>query len=442
MRPLLFPALLLALGELSAAGEFDLPVQETTLENGLKVLVLEDHAIPNAVTYTTWRVGSRNENVGATGLAHFFEHMMFQGGARYGAKFDTVMEARGGSNNAYTTRDVTVYQNWFPSSALELILDMEADRMGAMVFRPQTVETERGVVASERRSNMEVPASVMAEQLWAAAYTAHPYHWDVLGWMVDIQNWKQADLEQFFRANYAPNNATLAVVGAVDAGEVFRLVRAKMGPLQRQPERRPIHTKEPEQLGERRVVVENPRASLPQVMIAWHICETSHPDFAALDVLENLLFSGDSSRLVHLLVEHEQVCLGVGGGWQGFQFDPSLFTVELAMREGVPSARGEALVYGELARLASEGPGERELRKVKNGIRAEIVRRMATLDGKADLISETETFFGGWRNLPRRLEAIEAVTAEQVRKMLAKYFTVRNRTVVTLAIPEAPGCAQ
>jgi zinc protease len=429
------PCLLLAAAA-SAAGPFELNVADKTLGNGLKVLVLEDHSIPNAALYVAWRVGSRNERSGTTGVAHFFEHMMFLGGAKYGSKFDPVMEARGGSNNAFTTRDRTVYQDWFPSSALDLVLDMEADRMGGMVFRPATVESERGVVASERRMNMEDPGRAMGEQLWANAYVAHPYQWDVLGWMVDIENWRQSDLEEFFRAHYAPNHATLVLVGDVKAEEALRLVEAKMGAIPRQPERRPIHTAEPEQMGERRILFEHPNAQTAQVQIAWHIRETAHPDFPVHEVIEAVLLHGESSRLRQALVEEMQLCQAVGGGWQDYQFDPSLFTVELVMREGKGAGEGEAAACALLDALAKEGPTDRELQKAKNGLRAAFVRRMTTNDGRADLLAETELFFGGWRNLGERVAAVERVTAADVKRVAAATFTARNRTVVTLVAPE------
>lgn len=439
MRPIHLAAMALGLTAVGASRAMaldpSLPVVEHELPNGLKLLVLEDPAIPNAALYVGWRVGSRNEVPGITGLAHFFEHMMFSGGARYGGKFDPIMEAAGGANNAYTTQDCTVYQDWFPASALPLILDMEADRMRAMQFKEAVVETERGVVASERRLNMEEPAEVMREQLWATAYAAHPYQWSVLGHMVDIQNWRKEDLEQFFRTNYAPNNAVMVIVGAVKADQVLALVKEKFGSIPRGPERRPIHTQEPPQRGERRVVVEDPHATLKQVMAAWHICETSHPDFPVIEVLERLLLHGESSRLHQLLVEDERVCLDVGGGFQGYQFDASLFAVELTIREGQEPAKAEALLYQALSKLAAEGPTDRELEKAKNGLEAGVVRALKTINGKASLLVDAELFFGGWKKIGAVLAGLRAVTKDDVKRVASKTFTARNRTVVSLEVP-------
>jgi zinc protease len=423
-----------ALAAPAAAGDLDVPAREKTLGNGLKVVVLEDSSIPNCAINVWYRVGSRNERTGITGLAHFFEHMMFMGGAKYGDSFDRVMEAEGGANNAFTTFDNTTYQDWFPSSALPLVLDMERDRLSGMVFKPETVQQEREVVYSEYRSNMEDPSQRLAVLLRATAYTAHPYQWDVIGWEADIQGWKQSDLEEFFSAHYAPNNATLVLVGDVKTDEAFAAVEKALGAIPRKPERRPVHTAEPEQKGERRVVLEDERATLPQVSAVWHICATSHPDFPVLEVVEDVLLDGEASRLQRLLVEEEQICLGVGGGWQGHQFDPSLFTVDLTMRAGIAPAAGEKRVYEEIAKLAKDGPTERELRRVKNKNRADFVRNLSTIDGKAALLGETETFFGGWATVGKR---IEAVTAEDVKRVVAKYFRDQNRTVATLVNPKA-----
>src|SRR5499425_2734278 len=201
-----------------------LQVKTHTLKNGMKIIIEEDHSIPNVALYIFYRIGSRNERPGTTGLSHFFEHMMFNGAKKYGPKqFDVVMEANGGSNNAYTSRDVTVYQDWFPRSAMELIFDIEADRIRDLNFDPKKVESERGVVASERRTSVDGQnEGVLDEQLWATAFIAHPYQWPVVGWMSDIESWTMADLKHHFEMGYSPGNATMVVVGDVTPEEVFK----------------------------------------------------------------------------------------------------------------------------------------------------------------------------------------------------------------------------
>src|SRR5499433_61570 len=208
-------ALTVSLSTHTKAQNFD--VKTHTLNNGMKVLVQPDHSIPNVALYVFYRIGSRNERPGTTGLSHFFEHMMFNGAKKYGPKqFDQVMEAAGGSNNAYTSNDVTVYQDWFPRSALETIFDLEADRIQNLSFDPKMIASEREVVASERRTSVDNSnLGILDEQLSAAAFTAHPYQWPVIGWMVDIENWKMDDLKRHFELGYSPANATMVVTGDV-----------------------------------------------------------------------------------------------------------------------------------------------------------------------------------------------------------------------------------
>ncbi|MBV9887466.1 MAG: insulinase family protein, partial [Acidobacteria bacterium] len=211
----------------------EFPVATRTLKNGMKVLVQTDHNIPNIALYIFYRIGSRNERPGTTGISHFFEHMMFNGAKKYGpGELDKVMEANGGSNNAYTTRDVTVYQDWFPRSALPLIYDIEADRIRDLSFDPEKIKSEREVVASERRLSVDNEnAGVLDEQLWATSFIAHPYQWPVVGWMSDIEHWTMADLKHHFEMGYAPNNATMVVVGDVSPEEIFKLCEQYIEPI-------------------------------------------------------------------------------------------------------------------------------------------------------------------------------------------------------------------
>ena len=220
-----------------AKAQQEFPVTTRTLKNGMKVLVQTDHSIPNVALYIFYRIGSRNERPGTTGISHFFEHMMFNGAKKYGpGDLDKVMEANGGANNAYTTRDVTVYQDWFPRSALPLIYDMESDRIRDLSFDPEKVKSEREVVASERRLSVDNENNgVLDEQLWATSFIAHPYQWPVVGWMSDIEHWTMEDLKHHFEMGYSPNNATMVVVGDVSAEEIFKLCETYIEPIPTHP---------------------------------------------------------------------------------------------------------------------------------------------------------------------------------------------------------------
>src|SRR5215472_10214712 len=232
-------------------------VKTHTLKNGMKILVQEDHTIPNVALYIFYRIGSRNERPGTTGLSHFFEHMMFNGAKKYGpAELDKAMEAHGASNNAYTSQNATVYQDWFPRSALQLIFDIEADRIQNLSFDPQKIESERGVVASERRLSVDNQnGGALDEQLWATAFIAHPYQWPVVGWMSDIEHWTMDDLKHHFEMGYSPGNATMVVVGDVAAEEIFELCAKYIEPIPSHAPPPLVTTVEPQQMGERRVIL-------------------------------------------------------------------------------------------------------------------------------------------------------------------------------------------
>jgi zinc protease len=297
-------------------------IKTQTLANGMKVIVQEDHAIPNVAMYFFYKVGSRNEHPGATGVSHFFEHMMFNGAKKYGPKeFDRNMERNGGSNNAYTSNDVTVYTDWFPSSALELMFDMEADRIGDLAFDPKMIESERGVVYSERRSSVDNSNfGSLYELAEAAAFEAHPYHWPVLGWPSDIEAWTMQDLKSHWNMGYAPNNCVMVIVGDVNFDQVMALSKEFLEPIARRDPPPPVRTKEPEQLGERRVTLSKP-AQLPIQMILYHIPDSRDPDSTVLDVISTILTDGQSSRLYKQLVD-SQLAISANGGF-GESLDPT-----------------------------------------------------------------------------------------------------------------------
>jgi zinc protease len=429
--PLLLSLLFLP-GAVAPAQQLD--VKTHTLKNGMKILVHEDHSIPSVALYIFYRIGSRNERPGTTGLSHYFEHMMFNGARKYGPKqFDIVMEAAGGSNNAYTDYDVTVYQDWFPSSALELIFDLEADRIQDLAFDPKIIESERGVVASERRTSVDANnAGLLDEQLWATAYTAHPYQWPVIGWMVDIENWKMTDLKKHFEMGYSPSNATMVVAGDVTYDQIVSLAIKYIEPIPSHDPPPPVTTKEPEQMGERRVVIKK-FAQLPLLMTGWHVVESSHPDYFPLQVLQNILLGGESSRLYQRLVDKDQLALEVSGQ-MNLALDPTLFVIAVQPREGVTPAVVEKVLYEELERIKTDVT-ERELQKARNALVSGFYRAMKTINGKARALGSYEIFFGDYRRLFSVAEVYSKITAADVRRVAQKYFTEKNRTVATL-IPE------
>jgi zinc protease len=428
MRTLI--ALFLLASSLPAQG-----VRTHTLSNGMKMLVQEDHGIPNVAMYFFYRIGSRNEHPGATGLSHFFEHMMFNGAKKYGPKmFDKTMDNLGGNNNAYTSNDLTVYTDWFPSSALETMVDMEADRIRDLAFDPKIIESERGVVYSERRSSVDNSNyGALSELAEATAFMAHPYHWPVVGWPSDIESWSMDDLKNHFRMGYAPNNCLMVVVGDVTFDNVVALAKKYLEPIPRQEPPPPVRTKEPEQRGERRVTLSKP-AQLPLLMVLYHIPDSRSPDMQALDVAQTLLANGQSSRLYRRLVDTDQLALSVNA-FAREGLDPSTFRFTIQPRSGVDPAAAEKALYEELANLQNAPVPDAELRKAKNQMLANLYRQQKTIAGRANLLGDYEIYQGDYAKLFTEDRVIEAVTAADIQRVARQYFTARNRTVATL-VPE------
>jgi zinc protease len=407
-------------------------VETKTLKNGMKVLVQTDHSIPNVALYIFYRIGSRNEHPGTTGLSHFFEHMMFNGAKKYGpGELDKAMEANGASNNAYTTRNTTVYQDWFPRSALDLIFDIEADRIQYLSLDPKKVASEREVVYSERRTSVDANnAGILSEQLWATAFIAHPYQWPVVGWASDIERWTMDDLKHHFEMGYAPNNATMVVVGDVSPQEIFKLCEKYIEPIPRHEPPPPVTTVEPEQIGERRLVVRKP-AELPILMMAYHVPQTNNPDFYALNILRTILVQGESSRMYQRLVDQDQIALEVGASSEP-GFDPGLSIFYAQPKQGVDSQKCETAIYEELDKVKKGTVSDQELEKAKNIRLVEFYHQMRTINGRANTLGTYEVFFGDYRKVFDAAKNYSAVTKEDLQRVAQKYFSPNNRTAATL----------
>jgi zinc protease len=436
------PPALLDLGpKMQASGAPGVPagIQSVTLENGLEIIVWPDHDIPNVALYYFVRAGGRNASPGTTGLAHFFEHMMFNGtGDLEPGEFDRIMEAAGGQNNAYTSADVTVYQDWFPRSALEVVFELEAERLQNLAFDPETVESERNVIVSERRTTVDNNnISRLLEKVRATAYIAHPYQFPVIGWPSDIQSWTIDDLENFYRTYYAPNNITLVVSGDVTPDEILDLAEEYFEDIPAQDPPADIRTIEPRQRGERRIVIETD-ALTPMLHIAFHAGRAADPETVAMNLLLSTLVDGDSSRLHRLLVEEEQLAISIGG-LQFEGFDPGLVYFYATLPPGGDLARLEARIFEELARVAAEGVGDAELTKARNMALADYWRSMATISGKAAGLGEAAIFRGSYEKLFELPADIEAVSADELKAVAAAVFRRENATIGALYAPPAEG---
>ena len=378
---------------------------------------------------------------GITGLAHFFEHMMFNGTSkRAPGEFDRLMEGQGGSNNAFTSDDVTVYQDWVPRSALELVLDLEGDRLANLSFDPKVIESERGVVYSERRLRTEdINEGFLYEQMQATAFVAHPYQNPTVGWPADIQGWKVEDLQGFFKTNYAPNNCTLILVGDLSAEEGFALAKKYLEPIARQDPPPPVRTTEPEQMGEKRVYVER-EATTPLLYFAYKSPAANDPRGPAINLLMTILTEGNSSRLHRLLVEEKKLAIDVDGRFQE-GFDPMLTWLTLTLPEGANLEEVEATVDAALAELVAKGVTDAELARARNQFAATFWKQIATIDGKAALLGQFEVFEKDYQKLFDAPAQYEKVTREDVLAAAALVFQKNHRTVGILTSPPTANSA-
>lgn len=407
-------------------------VKTFTLDNEMKFIVVEDFSIPNANMYLFFKVGSRNEYQGITGLSHFFEHMMFNGAKKYGPKvFDEVMEFNGGANNAYTTEDLTVYTNWFPASSAEVMFDLEGDRISSLTIDPKMVESERGVVLSERRTSLEnSPWDKIIQSVQAAAFVEHPYHWPVIGYEDDMKNWTQKDLERYFKMYYAPNNCVVVVSGAMKYDEVKRLAEKYLGSIPAQEAPPEILLKEPKQTGERRVTVQKDVAN-PYIVIGYHVPDAKHEDYYSLSILSSILTRGQSSRLYASLVDEKQLSSMIFTSYNK-TFNPNLFYFYTSANSGVSETDIELAIYEELDKIKSSGITEKELQKIKNQKLMEFYSQVETINGKSNNLGTYELFFGDYKEMFEAPANFDKVTIEDVKNVANKYFKKSNRTVGVL----------
>ena len=421
----------------AARGGVQLDVARTKLGNGLTVLVHEDRSVPVVSTYLFYRSGSRNERPGRTGIAHLFEHMMFNGGTHTEGKFDEIIETNGGSTNGYTTRDFTAFMESFPAPALERVLWTEADRMRALAITPKNLEQERGIVKEERRLRIDDdPGGKLYEELYLAAYVASTYRWNTIGFMADLDLITLEDATEYFRTYYAPNNATLVLAGAVAPAEGFTLAERYFGSIPAQKPPGKIVDDEPPQSGPKLIRFRQP-AELPALAIGYHTVAAIHPDRPALDVLQSILSQGESSRLYRAVVRGPELATSVDVSFEsGIQ--PELFWFYAQARPGKSLAVVKAAILREVAQMRARPPDERELRKAKNLLQAGYVRGLKTVSGKANQLGVYETVYGDYAEMFREVDRWEAVTAADVQRVATAYLDEQKQTVVELIPSEKP----
>ena len=429
--------LLLAL----SIGCISLPVSanpfETTLENGLKVIVKEDRRAPSVVNMVWYRVGSMDEIDGSSGVAHVLEHLMFKGTENFASgEFNKRVAAMGGRDNAFTSRDYTAYFQQVPSDRIGDVIGLEADRMRHLRFSDDEFTKEIEVVKEERRLRTDdKPRSLVFEQLMATAFVAHPYRRPVIGWMTDLEQMRADDARGWYRTWYAPNNAVVVIVGDVDHEQVFGQVRAAFGDFRPEtlPERRRIV--EPEQKGPRRAVVRAP-AELPYVAMAWRAPTLrdldKDTDVYALQVLAAVLDGHEGARIPRNVVRGSQVAVSAGASYDGTGRGESLFIVDGSPSRGKTVDDVQAALLAEIAKVREEGISEAELRRVKAQVIASQVYEKDSLMGQAMEIGALDAIGMSWRDEELMIDRLRAVTADQVRDVALRYFSDDSLSVAVL----------
>jgi zinc protease len=427
---------LLATGP-AAARPYGERVTEATLDNGLKLILLEDHKAPVVVFQLYYRVGSRNERLGYTGLSHILEHITFKGTETVAPEaYSKIIQRNGGRTNAFTSQDNTTYFATLASDRVGVVIDLEADRLANLKVTNEQFLPERDVIMEERRLRIENdPVADLFEQLSASAYAAHPYQFPIIGWSTDIAQATLADVLAYHRTYYVPNNAFIVAVGDFDSAALTERIREAFEPIERGPLPPSVRAIEPPQHGARRVELERP-AQLPFVAMAYHVPNLLSPDAAALEVLSAILAGGDSARLHDQLVYRGRLARSVGVSYDYTSIDPGLFTVYAQPLPGRTAAQSEAALTREIERIRHEAPSPRELEKAKNGIEASFVFAQDSLFYQGMLLGEYE-LAGGWRRIDDYLPGVRAVTPDDVRRVAQAYLAPTNCTTAVL-IPNPP----
>ncbi|HET7769185.1 MAG TPA: pitrilysin family protein [Chloroflexota bacterium] len=412
------------------------PVREHRLNNGLLLLTREVHHAPIVSFYVWYRVGSRNEVPGITGVSHWAEHMVFKGTKRFPkGTADKLVAQHGGVRNGFTWLDYTAYYQTLPAAHMRLGIEIEADRMANSVFDAHEVASERGVIISEREGNENHPGFYLTEELGAAAFKVHPYGQPVVGFKSDLREITRDDLWNHYQTYYAPNNAVAVAVGDFDTAALLDLVQTEFGTISRRPDPPPLRVVEPEQEGERRVTVRRP-GPVAQMSIAYHVPGAAHPDTLPLWLLGAVLSTGRSSRLYKSLVM-TGLASSAGAG-SALTKDPYLFRVSATARPETEPEQLEAAALAEVEKLIADGVSDAEVAKVRRQVKAGHVFSTEGVTSLARYLGQYEIAHS-WRTFESYVDDLMRVEPEDITRVAKTYLTDRNRTVGWfLPTPGAP----
>ncbi len=409
-----------------------LEFEEFKLENGLRVILAEDHSAPTYSIAVTYDVGSRNERPGRTGFAHLFEHMMFQGSEKVGkGEHFILIFNNGGGMNGTTSTDRTNYFETLPANQLDLGLFLEADRMRSLAINQANLDNQRNAVQEERRLSVDNRAyGKTSEAIFETAYDNFAYKHSIFGSMADLDAATVEDVAEFFRIYYAPNNAVLSLVGDFKRKEALAKIEKYFGAIPSQPSPPEPDVSEPEQKGERRKTLEDGFARLARVDIVHKIPPANTPDWYALDVLGEVLASGQSSRLYQKLVKEEQVAVAAAGGVIMLRGPSILWLLALA-RPGKEMAEIEKLIYEEIERLKNDPIEDWELEKVRMQLRRQRAQQLQSTSFRAQTLGEYAVYFDDPGLINTIGEKYLQVSKEDVQRVARTYLKQSNRTVIT-----------
>lgn len=426
--------LTLALATTPALAADDGTVTDFRLDNGMEVVVIPDHRAP-IVTHMVWyKIGSADEPPGKSGIAHFFEHLMFKATTNHAAgEFDRAVSAIGGSNNAFTSYDYTAFHETVTPAALGEMMSFEADRMRNLILTDDVIKTERDVILEERRSRIDSnPQAVLEEEVDATLWQNQPYRIPVIGWMQEMEQLNRTDAKAFYDRYYTPNNAVLIVAGDVTPETVKALAEKTYGKVARGPDLPPrIRPVEPEQNTRRTVTLTDARVSVPAFTTEWVVpsYHTAKPGEAeALDLLAEILGGGNRSRLYQQLVVKQGIAAAAGAYFQGSMLDATNFTVYGAPRGDARLADVEAAVDAEIARIASGGVTEDELAKAKDRYIRSMIFARDKQDDMANMYGATLATGGNVRDVQEWPDRIRKVTADEVKAVAARYLVLDHST--------------
>lgn len=415
-------------------------VFETILPNGLNVILLENHKAP-LVTFQVWyRVGSRNEAWGKTGLSHMLEHMMFKGTKKIGPEeFSRIIQENGGNDNAFTSYDYTAYFENLSSDRIQVAIELESDRMQNLMLREEDFRTERMVVMEERRLRTEDnPQAVLVEQIMATAFEIHPYHWPIIGWMEDIARFSLEDLKTYYKTYYNPINAILVVVGDFKKEELLPKIEKAFGSYSKGVAPNQEKDKDPPQIGERRIFVKK-EAQLPSIVMGYHVPNLREPDSYVLEVIAAVLSDGKSSRLYQSLVREKRLVFSADADYSLLSRDPSLFILSVDLLPNKEVAEVEKALDQEIDRLKKELVRKQELEKAKNQIEASFIFGQDSIFSQAMLLARHEIALS-WKAIDDYIPSIRKVTPEDIQRVAKQYLIPDNRTVgILIPLPPKEG---